>query len=174
MASSHWLVPETLASVASRSEQARGSRRLAPSGGVSSSVCALLSDNNPNHFSPMLSPPARSGRYTTSAVFAFLAVYIFLDFFVLFSSSFLFFSPFFKKIFLSCSCMANLVFCLCPHLVWNFHVCIIWAILHLWKRGRKKSMFCCSTSALHTQIDELRSERLSSLPIYASNHGNFS
>lgn len=39
--------------------------------GVSMSVCALLSDNNPNHFSPMLSPPARSGRYTTSAVFAF-------------------------------------------------------------------------------------------------------
>lgn len=34
------------------------------------SVCALVSDNNPNHFSPMLSPPARSGRYTTSAVFA--------------------------------------------------------------------------------------------------------
>lgn len=39
--------------------------------GVSMSVCALLSDNNQNHFSPMLSPPARSGRYTTSAVFAF-------------------------------------------------------------------------------------------------------
>lgn len=38
--------------------------------GVSLSVCALVSDNNPNHFSPMLSPPARSGRYTTSAVFA--------------------------------------------------------------------------------------------------------
>ena len=39
--------------------------------GLSWSVCALLSDNNPNHFSPMLSPPARSGRYTPSAVFAF-------------------------------------------------------------------------------------------------------
>lgn len=38
--------------------------------GASLSVCALVSDNNPNHFSPMLSPPARSGRYTTSAVFA--------------------------------------------------------------------------------------------------------
>lgn len=48
--------------------------------GLSSSVCALLSDNNPNHFSPMLSPPARSGRYTPSAVLhliGFLFVFLY-------------------------------------------------------------------------------------------------
>lgn len=57
--------------------------------GVSSSVFALLSDNNPNHFSPMLSPPARSGRYPTSAVFAlFLA---FTSYWVLFLSLFFIF-----------------------------------------------------------------------------------
>lgn len=95
---------------------------------VLSSVCALLSDNNPNHFSPMLSPPARSGRYTTSAVFAYQQLH--LIGFLLFPLPVFLLFCFFTFVL---QCMASLILCHCLHFVQIFHVCIIWAIQPIYK-----------------------------------------
>lgn len=114
----YWLLTSQLESWF---ESVRGSCGQRPLG-VPSSVCALLSDNNPNHFSPMLSPPARSGRYTTSAVFASQQLH-------LIGFSFLFLSCFFLVTVVAV--WQVLILCPCLHFVWIFHVCIIWAILHL-------------------------------------------
>lgn len=90
------------------SEKVDLNQHEAPSSlGVSLSVCALVSNNNPNHFSPMLSPPARSGRYTPLLCSLFSSNHFF---------RFLFFSSLLFCLFLYCrSCLASLSLCLCQH-----------------------------------------------------------